>query len=34
MNGWPMVRLGHKGFGKLRRLAGAIDDGRIAAADI
>lgn len=28
MNGWNKEKLGHAGFGKLRRLAGAIADAR------
>lgn len=30
MNGWSKGRLGHVGFGKLRRLAAAVDDQRSA----
>lgn len=29
MNGGNKRKLGHTGFGKLRRLAGAIDDERV-----
>lgn len=28
MSGWNKAKLGHVGFGKLRRLAAAMDDAR------
>lgn len=31
MNGWNKARLGYRGFGKLRRLAGALADTAVDA---